>query len=203
MLSRFSRCISGLKCLNLAQIRLSRMTRRLISSLTDYIIEQLRRMDDYKHVIAVDEGSRKLVIHRKYENGRTELCTQVNLPHQTIGNWILEDDSGLSRGRGHRGRDPGSHECRYCRVQEKPRSPRSAFRHSAVVRGLGSHMRASLSPLRNFRCPALVPDGAGVAGVRRILIFREIACRADSTSTRCPMERAVKGVAEDGHPPGQ
>ena len=68
-----------------------RLPTRAAATSSEYM-EQLRRMDDYKHVISVDESSRKLVIYRKYENGKTELYTEVNLPDQAT----MDRKSGLS-----------------------------------------------------------------------------------------------------------
>ena len=43
-------------------------------------------MKTFSHVVAVDESTRKLTIHRLFENGERQLFTSVDLPHPSDGN---------------------------------------------------------------------------------------------------------------------
>lgn len=41
-------------------------------------------MENYNHLIKIDEITRLLVIYRVYEDGRQELFTEVELPAKTV-----------------------------------------------------------------------------------------------------------------------
>jgi len=47
-------------------------------------MEQLNFMDNYSHLIEIDEKARRLIIYRAYESGKKELYTEVDLPDKTF-----------------------------------------------------------------------------------------------------------------------